>query len=55
MHGDVLRGDRMIPLILIGIVGFVLIGWVLHDEWQRDPLRHYWRVGSFKEPPSYDR
>ena len=25
----------MIPLILTGIVGFVLIGWVLFDEWPR--------------------
>jgi multidrug transporter EmrE-like cation transporter len=23
----------LVPLILTGIVGFVLIGWVLFDEW----------------------
>jgi hypothetical protein len=25
----------LVPLIFMGIVGFILIGWVLYDEWRR--------------------
>jgi hypothetical protein len=31
----------MLILALTGIVGFVLIGWVLYDEWRR-PANSYW-------------